>query len=168
MTVNGQPVDSKPKTKQSRRTLNLSPVVPHLKALKKLQTEDKLAAGGAYANDGYLVADALGRPYHPETLSRWFEDAVAKCGGLRRISLHGCRHTCATNMLKAGQPVHVVSRFLGHSNVQITLDTYAHVLPGQDEQAVVRAGRRVFLRASGGKLVTSGPVTGCHQSELPP
>jgi integrase len=39
-------------------------------------------------------------------------------------------------MLKAGVPIHVVSQFLGHSNVQITLDTYAHVLPGQDEDAV--------------------------------
>ena len=44
---------------------------------------------------------------------------------------------CATNTLKAGQPVDVVSRFLGYFNVLITLDTYAHVLPGQDEQAVV-------------------------------
>jgi integrase len=40
-------------------------------------------------------------------------------------------------MLKAGVPVHGVSRFLGHSSVQITLDAYAHVLPGQDEAAVV-------------------------------
>jgi len=141
--VNGQPEEKEPKTKQSRRTLNLSPVMAHLRALKKLQKEDKLAAGGAYADDGWLVADALGRPCHPETLSGWFENAVKECRAaleddetLRRISLHGCRHTCATNMLKAGQPVHVVSRFLGHSNVQITLDTYGHVLPGQNEAAV--------------------------------
>ena len=96
VTVNGQPVDSEPKTKQSRRTLNLSPVVPHLKALQKIQKEDKLAAGDAYANDGYLVADALGRPCHPETLSGWFEDAVAKCGGLRRISLHETKQSRRT------------------------------------------------------------------------
>ncbi len=108
----------------------------HLKALQKIQKEDRLNVGGvladdgAYADDGYLVADELSRPCHPETLSGWFEGAVARCGGLRRISLHGCRHTCATNMLASGQPDHVVSRFLGHSNVQITLDTYAHVLPG--------------------------------------
>ena len=57
-------------------------------------------------------------------------------GGLRRISLHGCRHTCAANMLKAGVPIHVVSRFLGHSSVDITLNVYGHVLPGQEEQAV--------------------------------
>ena len=40
-------------------------------------------------------------------------------------------------MLKAGQRINVVSRWLGHSSVQITLDTYAHVLPGQDEAPVV-------------------------------
>ena len=46
VTVNGQPVDSKPKTKQSRRTLSRSLVVPHLKALKSLlAAEEKLAAG---------------------------------------------------------------------------------------------------------------------------
>ena len=40
------------------------------------------------------------------------------------------------DMRKAGVPVHVVSRFLGHASVQITLDTYADVLPGQYEVAV--------------------------------
>ena len=45
--------------------------------------------------------------------------------------------TPAPNMLKAGEPIHVVSRFLGHSNVQITLDVYGHVLPGQEEQVVI-------------------------------
>jgi len=116
--------------------VELAPVVRHLKALQRIQKEDILKAGGAYVNDGYLVADELGRPSHPETLSGWFENAVDACGGVRRITLHGCRHTCATSMLKAGVPIHVVSMFLGHSSVQITLDTYAHVLPGQGEQAV--------------------------------
>ena len=136
VTVNGHPQDSEPKTKGSRRVLNLSPVMPHLKALEKIQKEDRLKAGGAYSEEGYLVADALGQPCHPETLSGWFEGAVTACGGLRRISLHGCRHTCATNMLTACEPIDVVSMFLGHSNVQITLDVYGHVLPGQQEQAV--------------------------------
>ncbi len=136
VTVNGQPQDSEPKTRGSRRTLNLGELMPHPKALKKVQNEDTLKAGGAYAEDGYLVADELGRPCHPETLSGWFESDVKDCGGLRKISLHGCRHTSATNILKEGVPIHVVSQFLGHSNVQITLDTYAHVLPGQNEQAV--------------------------------
>ena len=46
------------------------------------------------------------------------------------------RHTGATKMLAAGEPVHVVAQFLGHSKVQTTLDTYTHVLPAQGEHAV--------------------------------
>ena len=136
--VGGKAIDSEPKTKNSRRTLNLAPVLSHLRSLQSLQKEDKLKApGGSYADDGWVVADGLGTPYHPETLSSWFETAVEECGGLRRISIHGCRHSCATNMLRAGVPIHVVSQFLGHATVAITLSNYAWVLPGQDEAAVV-------------------------------
>jgi integrase len=39
-------------------------------------------------------------------------------------------------LLQAGIPPHVVSRRLGHASVAFTLDTYAHVLPGQDRHAV--------------------------------
>jgi integrase len=48
---------------------------------------------------------------------------------------HDLRHTHATLALAAGTPVHVVSRRLGHKSIQITLDLYAHVLPGQDQAA---------------------------------
>jgi integrase len=37
------------------------------------------------------------------------------------------RHTCATLLLQAAQPVHVVSQRLGHSKVEMTLNIYAHV-----------------------------------------
>ena len=38
-------------------------------------------------------------------------------------------------MLQAGVPVLVVSQFLGHSSVAITLDVYGHLMPGQSEDA---------------------------------
>jgi integrase len=42
-------------------------------------------------------------------------------------SPHWLRHSHATALLLAGVPVHVVSRRLGHADVQTTLNTYAHV-----------------------------------------
>jgi integrase len=142
--VAGKPHDSDlPKTKKSRRTLSLGPVMAHLRSLQTLQKEDKLKAkGDAYVDEGWIFANELGVPYYPGMMSTWFRRAVKECGdstddAFRAISFHGCRHTCATLMLKAGQPVHVVSRFLGHASVQITLDYYAHVMEGQDETAVV-------------------------------
>jgi integrase len=42
--------------------------------------------------------------------------------------------------LQAGEPVHVVSKRLGHARVQTTLDTYAHVLPDMQRQAAATLG----------------------------
>ena len=38
------------------------------------------------------------------------------------------RHTFATRMLESNVNIKVLSEILGHKNIQITLDTYAHVL----------------------------------------
>ncbi|MCL6521846.1 MAG: tyrosine-type recombinase/integrase [Firmicutes bacterium] len=48
---------------------------------------------------------------------------------------HDPRHTWATLQLRAGTPIHVVSKLLGHLSVTVTLAVYAHVLPEQHEQA---------------------------------
>jgi integrase len=65
-------------------------------------------------------------------------DALCKTAGVRRITVHGLRHSCATLMLAAGVPAHVVQRRLGHKNVQITLDVYGHVLPNMQADAATR------------------------------
>jgi site-specific recombinase XerD len=49
---------------------------------------------------------------------------------------HWMRHSHATALLLAGVPVHVVSRRLGHADVQTTLELYAHVTEEADMRAV--------------------------------
>jgi len=51
------------------------------------------------------------------------------------IRLHDLRHTHATLLLLAGVPVHVVSERLGHASPVITMQVYAHVLPGSQREA---------------------------------
>ena len=51
------------------------------------------------------------------------------------IRLHDLRHTHATLLLAKGVPVKVVSERLGHASVTITLQVYAHVMPGNQRQA---------------------------------
>jgi len=41
-------------------------------------------------------------------------------------------------MLKAGVHPKIVSERLGHASINITLDTYSHVLPGLQEAAALR------------------------------
>jgi len=135
VTVEGQPIDSIPKTSAGRRAIPLdTSLVALLRAHKARQASEKLAAGSAYEDGGYLLADELGTPYHPDTISGWFEGHV-RASGLPRIRLHDCRHTAASLMLAAGVPVKVVQEMLGHASPTITLATYAHTMPGQSEAA---------------------------------
>jgi integrase len=48
---------------------------------------------------------------------------------LPHMRFHDLRHTCATLLLSKGVHPKVVQELLGHSSIEITLDTYSHVLP---------------------------------------
>jgi integrase len=52
--------------------------------------------------------------------------------GLLAIRLHDLRHTCATIFLMAGKHPKYVQELLGHASINITLDTYSHVIEGMD------------------------------------
>ncbi len=52
----------------------------------------------------------------------------------RRPGLHDLRHTHASRLIDAGIPIVAVSKRLGHTNVSITLSTYAHVAGDADER----------------------------------
>ena len=85
--VAGQPHDSDlPKIKKSRRTLNLGPVMSHLKALQTLQKVDKLKSHGSYVDDGWVIANELGTAYYPGMMSTWFRETVKECCDVRPIS----------------------------------------------------------------------------------
>ncbi len=51
---------------------------------------------------------------------------------------HWFRHSHATALLLSGAPVHVVSRRLGHTDVQTTLNVYAHVTEDAEMRTVAQ------------------------------
>ena len=51
---------------------------------------------------------------------------------LPRIRFHDLRHTCATILLMAGKHPRYVQELLGHASINITLDTYSHVIESMD------------------------------------
>jgi integrase len=48
---------------------------------------------------------------------------------------HDLRHTHATELMRAGIHVKVVSERLGHSSVRVTLDRYSHVTVDMQDTA---------------------------------
>ena len=62
----------------------------------------------------------------------------------RRPGLHDLRHTHASRLIDAGIPIVAVSKRLGHSNVSITLSTYAHVAGDADERILAALACRGY------------------------
>jgi integrase len=81
---------------------------------------------------GYLRISNLHRTSFKPTLSR---------AGLPSVRLYDLRHTSATLLLLADEPAKVVSERLGHASIQLTLDTYSHVLPTMQKRAADTMGR---------------------------
>jgi integrase len=54
------------------------------------------------------------------------------------IRFHDLRHSEASLLLSLGVHAKIVQELLGHSQIGLTLDTYSHVLPSLQEEAVNR------------------------------
>jgi integrase len=92
-------------------------------------------------DDALVFSDPEGRYLHPERFTRTFQAELARArqalgpDKLPVIRLHDLRHTHATLLLAKSIPVKVVSERLGHASPTVTLQVYAHVVPGNQRDA---------------------------------
>ena len=56
--------------------------------------------------------------------------------GLPDIRFHDLRHSSATMLLSMGVHPKIVQEILGHSQISMTMDTYSHVLPTMQKEAM--------------------------------
>jgi integrase len=109
-----------------------------LRRWKAQRAEERLAFGPAYADQGWICAEADGSPVQPDTLSARFR-VLERQAGVPHRGLHACRHTHAEMALAGGVRLDIVSKQLGHASVAITADVYGH----PDEQAREEAARTI-------------------------
>ena len=62
------------------------------------------------------------------TTIQWYFSKAVKESGVTPIRIHDLRHSFASNAIAAGCNIVAVSKYLGHSNINITLSVYAHLL----------------------------------------
>ncbi len=106
-----------------------------LRLQKRTQAEDRLRAGGSFADSGHVFQGPLGGSLAPYLAT----DAFRSLRTTLKIdaSLHDLRHTAATWMLAGGIDVKTVASVLGHSAASTTLNVYGHVIAGAEARAVV-------------------------------
>ncbi len=57
---------------------------------------------------------------------------------MRRLRVHDLRHTFASLLIQNGESLAYVKEQLGHASIKMTVDTYGHLVPGGNKQAVDR------------------------------
>lgn len=125
-----------PKTDKSRRRIALAEVTLRtLRKHKAAQAAEKLRLGPLWEDNDLVITNPQGAPWLPDTFSGSFAGHIRR-HDVKPLRLHDLRHTHATQLLRQGVHPKIVSERLGHSNISITLDTYSHVLPGMQEEAI--------------------------------
>jgi len=68
----------------------------------------------------------------PDNLVKRYFLAVIEHSGLRRFRFHDLRHTFGSLLIQGGASLAYVREQMGHSSIQVTVDTYGHLIPGAD------------------------------------
>jgi integrase len=134
-----------PKTAHSRRTLALAPVlVEQLLQIRTEQDETRRLLGSGYPDLDLVFCQPNGKPHHAHNIAQRDLPRVLKKASLPRIRFHDLRHCHASYLLLVGTPLKVVQERLGHSTAAFTMQTYAHLLPGMEEEASTRVAERLL------------------------
>ena len=132
-----------PKTAGSRRTIVLDEsLLKELKRHRQAQDQERTFAGEDWRpGPAFVFTSSVGTPlFRTHFVKRVFKVLLKKAGLPTSFRLRDLRHTCATLLLESGESIKAVSERLGHADVRLTLNIYAHCLPAMQQSAARRAG----------------------------
>lgn len=119
-------IQNSPKTSSSNRIIPMSQ-----NARSALESIDSTHKPG-----DLVFSSANGTPLDIRNVTRMFHNIQDRAGIEEHGSLHSLRHTFATRLIEVGTDIKVVSKLLGHSDINITYNTYVHVIEQQQVKAI--------------------------------
>lgn len=131
-----------PKNGKARKVDMSQGLADALTAWIELQDLEAAATGQPHPEilfPGNVGGTRLVRSYVSENWLRyrlWFP--LIEKAGVRRLDLHAARHTFASRLIANGENLKYIAEQLGHSSIKVTADTYGHLIPGGNKQAVDR------------------------------
>ena len=127
--LKGEDRETPPKNKSSYRTLQMPK--PLISILEHQKERYKELDG---FSDDFRVCGGS-RPLRDTSIDKVNRN-IAESAGLKRIRIHDFRHSHASVLANNGINIQEIARRLGHSDVKITWETYAHLYPKEEERAI--------------------------------
>ena len=138
--VTNKDVVKTPKTDAGIRTIAIDPLtVERLAAWKAFQADQLAKICVRQTEDTPVCCSDTGGRYRVDNFTHWWS-TWRRENGFDGLKFHELRHTQATLLLANGVDVKTVQTRLGHANASITLDWYAHAIPGNDHAAADMLG----------------------------
>lgn len=92
----------------------------------------------------YVLSSSTGNPIQPSILQREFSSIKKRAGipSEKGLGIHALRHSFATNLLRAHVEPKIISKLLGHADIGVTMNIYAHVMQDQKQEALITIANR--------------------------
>jgi integrase len=126
-----------PKNGKSRRIDMSRQLSDTLKTLRAARKKEALAKGWGEVPEHIFINEA-GKFLDGDNLRRRIFVPLLGKAGMRKIRIHDLRHTFASLLIQQGESLAYVKDQMGHHSIQITVDTYGHLVPGANREAVNR------------------------------
>ena len=125
----GKYIVNTPKTLRSIRKVKIDKdLVLQLQELKKFYQS---CVG---FEDNWYIFGGI-HPLAPTTIGRK-KDKYCALANVKKIRIHDFRHSHASLLLSKNVPIIVISERLGHSDINMTLNTYSHMIPNDEDKAI--------------------------------
>ena len=105
--------------------------------LNKAATDALVRLCEQHPDSEHIICSSKGEIIPPERLERTFY-RILKNVGISQAGTHSLRHTFASVLFAKGTDVKTVSELLGHASIQITLNTYVHLIGKPKHNAVAK------------------------------
>ena len=131
-----------PKNDKERTIVISDTLCEMLRSHLDAQATEREALGESYKDQDLVFARTDGSAIDPWNFGRAVRDLILRAG-VTPITLHGLRDTHASLCAKAGVPLEVVSKRLGHASIFVTASRYLDVYSDRDAEAASAFDRLV-------------------------